>query len=143
MNSCQHIKKKKGANRCCATTQENNPSEMNETFDEQIFPAVDIIENGNEFLILADMPGASEESIDVGFNAGELTISGEVEADHDEEDVLFRCRQFTPGEYFRAFRIGESIDADRISADYNDGVLTVHLPKKEELEPRKITVNKK
>ncbi|MDO4586874.1 MAG: Hsp20/alpha crystallin family protein [Planctomycetia bacterium] len=110
--------------------------------EEFTTPLVDIVENDNEFIIFADMPGVSEETIDVKYNDGELCISGNAVDEKDLEDVTFRCYQFDPGNYFRNFRIGESINSDAITADYADGVLTVHLPKREEIQPRKIAVNK-
>lgn len=142
MSSCHHVKKKNKVKSCCAP-QPNDSAEMTPEQNEPTIPAVDIIELDNEFVIVADMPGADEETIDVSFNAPELTISGEIEEVDSDEEVVFRCRQFDPGDYSRTFRVGESIDAEKMSADYKDGVLTVHLPKKEELEPRKICVNKK
>ncbi len=113
--------------------------------EEYITPLVDIIENDDEFIIVADMPGASSDGIDVKFDNGELSIYGQADVDSEEEaeDIVFRCHQFEPGNYFRNFRIGESINPDAISADYADGVLTVHLPKREEIQPRKINVAKK
>ncbi|MDO5581159.1 MAG: Hsp20/alpha crystallin family protein [Planctomycetia bacterium] len=112
--------------------------------EEMTAPLVDIIENDNEFMIIADMPGADSETIDVKYNDGELTIFADtIDQLGDEEDVDFSCLQFDPGSYFRNFRIGESINSDAITADYNDGVLTVHLPKREEIQPRKIAVKKK
>lgn len=112
--------------------------------EEMTAPLVDIIEDDNEFIIIADMPGADTETIDVKYNDGELTIFADtIDQLGDEEDVDFSCLQFDPGSYFRNFRIGESINSDAITADYNDGVLTVHLPKREEIQPRKIAVKKK
>lgn len=142
MSSCHQMKKKNKTKSCCAA-RPNDSTEMNAEQSERTIPAVDIIELDNEFVIVADMPGADEETIDVSFHAPELTISGEIEETDSDEEVVFRCQQFNPGDYSRTFRVGESIDAEKMSADYKDGVLTVHLPKKEELEPRKISVNKK
>lgn len=146
MNSCKTSKLKKSGRCTCGPNQgaaDATTPAPDETEVQRTVPTVDIIEADNEFLILADMPGAVEDSIDVSFNSGELTLSAEVEENGQEEDVVCRCRQFEPNDYFRMFRIGDSIDADQISADYKDGVLTVRLPKKAELEPRKIAVNKK
>jgi len=112
------------------------------TQEEYTTPMVDIIENDNEFIILADMPGVTEEGVDINFRNGELTIFGEASENNDLEDVVFQCCQFEPGNYFRSFRIGESINSNAITADFNNGVLTVHLPKREEIQPRKISLNK-
>lgn len=127
-----------------ATTPDNAQTDSTRVVEEEyITPLVDIIENDDEFVIVADMPGATSEGIDVQFDNGELSIYGEAEEDGEEEEVTFRCHQFEPGNYFRNFRIGESINPDAIVADFADGVLTVHLPKREEIQPRKISVTKK
>lgn len=108
-------------------------------------PLVDIIEHENEYVIEADMPGTSEKNIDVQFHHGELTIEGKVESCQTQcsSEKNWRFRQFEPHDYYRAFRIGESVNAGKISAQYENGVLTVHLPKAEAVKPRKIDVVKK
>jgi HSP20 family molecular chaperone IbpA len=107
-------------------------------------PPVDISEYENEYLIEAEMPGTKEENIDVQFHQGELRIRGLVDApDEKTKNRLDRYRQFEPCDYYRAFRIGESVNATEISAHYADGVLTVHLPKAEMLKPRKIEIARK
>lgn len=113
--------------------------------DEYAAPLVDIIEYENEFVIVADMPGVAEEGVDVNFNEGELTIFGAVEeADCcGDEEIVVRACQFNPNDYYRSFRVGESINSDAIRAEFQDGVLTVRLPKREEIQPRKIEINKK
>lgn len=105
-------------------------------------PPIDISECENEFVIEADMPGTKEENIDVQFHQGELTIRGKVDM-QEQTNEHYRFRQFEPTDFYRAFRIGESVDATNISARYADGVLTVHLPKAETLKPRKIEVMRK
>ena len=121
------------------TVAETPGSDTNET----ALPPVDIIETDKDFFIIADMPGATEDSIDVQFNGGELTITGEMEKGNEEEEVVCRCRQFLPTRYYRTFRLGESINSDAIAADYDNGVLTIQLPKRAEIQPKKISVNKK
>ncbi|MDR2117027.1 MAG: Hsp20/alpha crystallin family protein [Planctomycetaceae bacterium] len=107
-------------------------------------PPVDISEYENEYLIEADMPGIKEENIDVQFHQGELRIRGFMDApDEKTKQRIARYRQFEPVDYYRAFRIGESVNAQEISAQYVDGVLSVHLPKAEMLKPRKIEISRK
>ena len=103
------------------------------------YPPVDISECENEFVIEADMPGVKEENIDIQFQQGELTIRGKVETP-EKLNGNYRFRQFEPTDFYRAFRIGESVDTAKISAHCADGVLTVHLPKAATLTPRKIEV---
>ena len=116
-------------------TQEPNQQKLRQ-------PPVDISECENEFVIEADMPGIQEENIDIQFQQGELTIYGKSVLPEPTNDN-YRFRQFEPVDFCRTFRIGESVDAAKISARYADGVLKVHLPKAETLKPRKIEVTRK
>jgi HSP20 family protein len=102
-------------------------------------PNVDILEVGDELLVLADVPGASGQDIDVDFEDGNLTIHAKVEP-RQEESTEYLLREYGVGDYYRTFRVSEAIDAAKISAEYADGVLTLHLPKAESTKPRKIEV---
>ncbi len=102
-------------------------------------PNVDILEQGDELLVLADVPGARADSIDVNFEDGTLEIHALVEPrQNDDQDYLLR--EYGVGDYYRTFHVSEAIDAGKISANYADGVLTLHLPKAEAAKPRKIAV---
>jgi HSP20 family protein len=103
-------------------------------------PSVDILEKRNELLVVADVPGAAGDDVDIRFDDGTLTIHAKVEPRH--EDTEYLLQEYAVGDYWRTFEISEAIDASRISADYADGVLTLHLPKTEALKPRKIEVKK-
>lgn len=105
-------------------------------------PEVDIMEQQDELLVLADMPGARNDAIDVNFEDGTLEIRAAVDPRHgDDENYLLQ--EYGIGDYYRTFQVNESIDASRISAEYADGVLTLHLPKAESVKPRKIAVGVK
>lgn len=101
-------------------------------------PNVDILEKPDELVVLADVPGTSPEGIDIDFDNGELTIHARVPPRN--QDAEFLLREYGVGDYYRTFRVSEAIDASRITAEYADGVLTLHLPKAEALKPRKIPV---
>jgi HSP20 family protein len=102
-------------------------------------PNCDIVERGDELLLLADMPGAKSDQIDIRFENGTLSIDGKVEPRQPADERFWR-REYGVGDFHRTFQVGESVDAGKISADYSDGVLTLHLPKAEALKPRKIAV---
>lgn len=101
-------------------------------------PNVDIVEREDELLVLADVPGASPDGIDVRFEDGMLTIHGKVPERHREAQFLLH--EYGVGDFWRTFRVAETIDAGKISAEFSDGVLTLHLPKAEAAKPRKISV---
>lgn len=103
-------------------------------------PNVDILEEREELLVLADMPGAKSDTIDVKFEDGMLEIHAAV-ASRRGDDAEYLLREYGVGDYYRSFQVSEDIDAGRISAEYANGVLTLHLPKSEAVKPRKIAVN--
>ncbi len=105
-------------------------------------PNVDILEKEDELLVVADVPGASGDQIEIHFEEGELTIHASVPA-RQEEKTEYLLQEYGIGDYYRTFRISEAIDSTKISAEYTDGVLTLHLPKAEEVKPRKIAVQVK
>lgn len=103
-------------------------------------PNVDIIENDNELIVLADMPGVAGPDVEIDFDNGTLTIHGKTKPRHTDDRTFLHC-EYGVGEFFRTFQVSESINADGISAQMANGVLTLHLPKVETVKPRKIAVN--
>jgi HSP20 family protein len=100
-------------------------------------PRVDILETEEELLLLADLPGVKEGDVDIRFENGELTLHARRAPVKMAGAVLW---EIEIGDFFRAFRISEQIDAEKIWAELKNGVLTLHLPKVEAAKPRKITV---
>jgi HSP20 family protein len=105
-------------------------------------PSVDILEQNDELLVLANMPGAKSDSIDIHFEDGELEIYASVEPRRLDSRACL-LHEYDVGDFYRSFRVSESIDAGKISAEYAEGVLTLHLPKAESVKPRKIAVGTK
>lgn len=103
-------------------------------------PNVDIVELEQELIVRADMPGVARDDIDVEFENGTLTIHGVV-PERTRENATPLLREYGVGDFHRVFQVSESIDSQRLSAEYVDGVLTLHLPKVEAAKPRKIAVN--
>lgn len=105
-------------------------------------PNVDIVEYPHELAVLADMPGVTSDGIDINFENGTLTIHGKVESRICEGATSLLC-EYGVGDFFRTFRVSEKVDSANISAEFTNGVLTLHLPKIEAVKPRKITVELK
>jgi HSP20 family protein len=103
-------------------------------------PMVDIVENENKWVLHAELPGATAETVDVQYERGFLTIRASVPARQNENEAKYLVREYGVGDFHRTFEIGGGIDASRIQAAFKDGVLTLHLPKVEEIRPRKISV---
>ncbi len=101
-------------------------------------PDVDILEHPDAFVILADLPGASEETVDIHLEKGVLTLSARMVETTDGERT--RYAEYREGGYHREFRISDQIDASGVSAKMSDGVLTLRLPKSAASQPRRIEV---
>src|SRR4051812_8941822 len=90
-------------------------------------PTVDIRENADAYFLVADVPGATPEGVDLTVEQGVLTLRASVPA-RDPEGARRVVREYGIGSYERSFRIGEGIDTQKISADLKNGVLTLTLP---------------
>ena len=101
-------------------------------------PRCDIYETEDELLLFADLPGVRPEDVDVRFENGELVIEGRCAP--RQEGVDFLACEYGVGDFYRTFTVSEAIDADKITAELKNGVLTVHLPKSDAVKPRRITV---
>ncbi len=99
-------------------------------------PRVDIVETDTELRLYADMPGVQPEDLDIRFEKGLLTIHGKVRP----RTQRYLYAEYGVGDYHREFTIHEDIDAERISAQYRNGVLELTLPKCEEVRPKRIQV---
>jgi len=102
-------------------------------------PAIDLVETAQEYLIHADVPGATAESIDVQFDDGVLTLRASVPPRNGEPE-RFRVREYQVGGYERSFRVSPEVDASKIAARFKHGVVTITLPKAEASKPRRIAV---
>ena len=103
-------------------------------------PAVDIEECDDSYVLHADIPGVDEKAIELSIHEGTLFISGKRDETVEEKDKGRVVRERRYGAFQRRFRLGPHIDASKIAANYNQGVLTVTLPKKGEAKPRTIPV---
>lgn len=107
-----------------------------------VAPDVDILEKPDELLLRVDIPGVDADSVEARAENQTLIISGKARR-RPPEDATFLVREYEPRDYYREFLVGDWVDPSKISADYSDGVLTIHLPKAETMKPRKIEVQKK
>ncbi len=107
-------------------------------------PAVDILENENELVVKADVPGMKFEDIDVRLENGTLTLKGErkFEKETTEKGGWHRLERGY-GTFERSFMLPETVDPEHVKADYASGTLTVTLPKKEIAKPRQVKIEVK
>ena len=104
-------------------------------------PAVDIREEENSFVLVADIPGVARDNVDITLDKGVLTIRGERSATHNGEDREYRRRERVHGTFMRQFTLPETVDAEHISATVTDGVLEIVIAKAQKPQPKKISVN--
>jgi HSP20 family protein len=104
-------------------------------------PALDVREDKNNFIVRTEVPGLKREDIDVSLQDGALVISGERKIEKVEEDVEVHRQERYYGKFQRALSLPEPVVADKVKAEYKDGVLTITLPKTEEAKPKKIDVS--
>ncbi|HZR06741.1 MAG TPA: Hsp20/alpha crystallin family protein [Candidatus Udaeobacter sp.] len=93
-------------------------------------PLVDIIEDDHEYLFKADLPEMKKDHVNVRFQDGVLYISGERKADKEEKNKKFHRLERFFGTFERTFTVPEDADATKMRAEFHDGVLQVHLPKR-------------
>ena len=105
-------------------------------------PAVDVVEKEKEYEITAELPGMDESNIEVNVSRGTLTIKGEKKEEKEEKKKNYYLSERHYGSFQRQFRIPDVVDADKIEARFNKGVLTVILPKTPEAqrEEKKIAI---
>lgn len=101
-------------------------------------PAVDIFENNEALVLIADMPGVTNDGVEIHLEENELTIRGRVT--EEQEDLMHVYTEYRSGDYYRSFTLSNVIDQQMIEANMKDGVLKIILPKAETAKPRQITV---
>jgi HSP20 family protein len=103
-------------------------------------PAVDIVEDGNEYLIKAELPEVKKEDVKVTVQDDVLTISGERTFEKEEKGRKFHRMERAYGSFARSFTLPEDADGEKVAAEFKDGVLKVHLRKSEQAKPKSIEV---
>ena len=104
-------------------------------------PAVDILEKDGNLVIRADMPGISEKDIDLKLEGNVLTLKGERKPEPGEDRNSYYLAESFYGTFTRSFTLPQTVDAEKIKADYKNGILTVTIPQKPEVKPKTIPVS--
>jgi len=103
-------------------------------------PALDVYEDKENFVVKAELPGMKKEDIDVSIHDGSVSVSGERKGETKHEDAeVYRAERFF-GRFQRTVTLPAPVAADKVKAQYKDGVLTITLPKTEEAKPKQIDV---
>jgi HSP20 family protein len=105
-------------------------------------PPVDIFQTGDHELVLkAELPDMSREDIDITVENFVLTVKGEKKLSHEVKEEQYHHLERRYGTFSRSFSLPQTVDSNRVAAEYKNGVLTVRLPLREEAKPRTIKVD--
>ena len=104
-------------------------------------PPVDIVEEKDRILLTAELPGFQEKDVEVQMEGGVLTIRGERRSESEKEGRTFHRMERSYGQFVRSFTLPNNVDRDSIKASFNNGLLEVDLPKREEAKPRQIKIS--
>lgn len=103
-------------------------------------PKVDVHENDEQITLRAELPGLSEDDVELTIDKGRLTVQGEKRLEKEDTDGKYRRIEATYGSFYRSFPLPDLIDQDNIGARFDNGVLYVTLPKVEAAKPKRIEV---
>jgi HSP20 family molecular chaperone IbpA len=117
-------------------TEQKAPDTREES--RTLIPAVDIFETDEGLAVVADLPGVDKEHVDVGVDKNVLTIKGTSKSTLPGEPLR---REYELLNYFRQFQLSDAVDQEKIRAEMKFGVLTVHLPRIQAKQPKKISVS--
>jgi len=122
---------------------------MNRFFDLESEPLpsgfpLDVIESDSEYIVKAAVAGFDPEKIEITYDDNTLSIKGEVKEENENaEEGKYHIRERSYGSFYRSITMPGVIDAEQITADTDNGILVVHLPKKPETQPKKISIGSK
>ena len=104
-------------------------------------PRFEVKETKDAYLFKADLPGIEEKDIDVRVENNTLTVQGERKIEKEEKEENYRRVERQYGSFTRTFTLPQTVDSEKVSANYDKGVLKISLPKKAEAKPKQIKVN--
>jgi HSP20 family protein len=107
---------------------------------ESWFPPVDLSETGTEVTIRADVPGIAAKDLDISVSGTTLTIAGQKQEHEEKKGEDFYCSERSFGSFRRMIDLPDTVDADRVTAESDNGVVTIHVAKKPGIKPKQIEV---
>jgi HSP20 family protein len=108
----------------------------------EFVPRFDVKETKDAYVINADLPGVKDEALDLSLSGNLLTISGKREEERREEGESYYALERSHGSFTRSFTMPDGVDAESVTANLKHGVLTVRIPKKPEVQPKRIAIGK-
>lgn len=104
-------------------------------------PAMDLVETEEDFVLRADLPGLTEQDINIELEDNVLTISGERKAEHEQRKEGYYRVERASGTFSRSLTLPDGVDPERVRASFDKGVLEVRVPKPEQRKPRKVQIS--
>ena len=104
------------------------------------FPLINVFNDGDDFVVVAELPGVKKEDLDIQVRGDTVRIRGKKSIAYDAKASIHR-RERSAGDFDRTLSLPDDVDAAKVSADYRDGVLTLRLPRAESAKPRTVTIN--
>jgi HSP20 family protein len=129
---------------------------MNRMFEDSLFrsepfendlltgawhPAVDMYEKDDKFMIKAELPGLEKKDISLDYKDGVLTLKGERSKENEVKEENFYRQEISYGKFMRSFQLSNDLDPGQIKAEFQNGLLTVEIPKPEQHKPKQIKLN--
>ncbi|MDX1414355.1 MAG: Hsp20/alpha crystallin family protein [Candidatus Promineifilaceae bacterium] len=102
--------------------------------------AVDVTEDEDGYMVKASVPGINPDDVEITFEDNVLTIKGEIVEEENSEEVNYHIRERRSGSFGRSIRFPVDVNAESVEATYTNGVLTLNVPKTEEVKPKRIEV---
>jgi len=103
-------------------------------------PAFEVKETKNAFVFKSDLPGVKESELDISLSGNRLTVSGQRQEEQREEGERYYTYERSYGSFSRSFTLPDGVDPDKVEAELKDGVLTITVPKKPEMQPKRIEI---
>jgi HSP20 family protein len=104
-------------------------------------PAMDLVETGEHFVLRADLPGLTEADVSIELEDNVLTVAGERKAEHEAKKEGYYRMERSFGQFRRSLTLPEGVDAEKIAATFDKGVLEVRIPKPEERKPHRVAIS--
>ncbi len=108
-----------------------------------VSPAIDLYQNDNEVVVKASLPGLKAEDVQISVTADLLTLRGEFKDESEKKEATYHIREHRYGSFERSVMLPTSVQTDKAKADFENGILTITLPKAESVKPKTITIKAK
>jgi HSP20 family protein len=109
-------------------------------FTQNAMPSVDVVENDNEIFVKAELPGIKPEDVDIRVEGNLLSLRGEYKEEHENKEGEYYVKELRQGSFARTIPLPSTVDVNNADAQFENGILTLKLPKHEEAKPKRINI---